>query len=255
MSVIGGFFNSRIVNGQYDRTYLAEDFAKCMQGLVSNGVVAKYSDHPTTNLQLKVLAGPAGTMQLKVLPGKAWVNGYWFENTTELVLTAPPFNLAEQRACAVVLRLDYAQRKFIIYVKEGSLGNPSTIPIQRDDEAYELFLANYNTKPTYTDITDVMIGDTRVMPEYCGFCRMVINAVDGKNNLVDISYDNYQQLTIEDKNNGTAYFITDKGYIMRNSVFYGYTGPTIAEPMTQEEYDLIDNPDENTLYIIKGASE
>lgn len=253
MSVIGGFFNSRIVNGQYDRTYLAEDFAKCMTGLVTNGVIVKHGTN--AQQQLKVTAGDSGTMQLKVSPGRAWVNGYWFENTSELTLTAPPFNLSENRMDAVVLKLDMTNREFSLYVKQGNPGTPTTITPQRDADVYEMFLAVYVGQPTYTDITDVDIQDRRGDVDACGYCRMAVDAIDGKNNLVDIDLAGYEGLSLDEKNNGTAYFITDKGYIMRNSILYGYSGPTIAGPMTQEEYDLIDNPDENTLYIIKGASE
>lgn len=230
MPIVGGFFNARIVNGQYDRTYLAEDFAECMKGLVKNGIVKKYGSYAEP---FKVTAGEAGTMNLNIAPGRAWVEGLWVDNTANLVIEAPAFHPTEQRVCAVVLRLDYVQRKFLIYVKEGTLGNPSTIDFQRDSEAYELFLALYRTKPTYTDITDVSISDVRHMSAYCGISRMAVDAIDGSNVMTDITLEEYEGLSEAEKMNGNEYFITDKKIIFRNGIDYSASGGAPAGSASQ----------------------
>ena len=250
MAVNSGFFNAQIVNGQYDRTYLAEDFATCMTGLVRNGVIVKSTDNTP---QLKVTKGSAGTMQLHVSKGRAWINGYWFENTADLILEAPAFDLSQRRMDAVVLRLDYTQRKISIYIKQGTPGSQPSVPIQRDSEAYELFLAVYDSDPTDVDITDVVIIDERGFSDVCGYCTMAINGVDGKNQIIDIDYSGYSGLPEDEKLNGTAYFITDKNYIMRNGIKYG--SEIIPERITASEYEDLEEKDPNTLYVVIADQE
>lgn len=241
----GGFFNAQVVNGIYDRTYLAEDFAGCMKGLVRNGIVKKYG---TYSEPFKVTAGGTGTMNLIIAPGRAWVEGCWVENTSNLTIVAPSFHPTERRACAVVLRLDYVQRKFIVYVKEGTLGTPSTIEFQRDSEAYELFLAQYTTKPTDVDITDVRISDVRHMSEYCGIARMAVDAIDGSNIMTDITMEEYDGLTESEKMNGNEYFITDKKMIIRNGVNYSASGGAPAGLSSRVANGLISNVVDNVSW-------
>ena len=58
------------------RVYDATDFASYFGSLVSNGIF--YKD--TTNLQVT----PNSGMTVNIAAGKAWINGYHYENTTVL---------------------------------------------------------------------------------------------------------------------------------------------------------------------------
>ncbi|MCL1832646.1 MAG: hypothetical protein FWG45_07050, partial [Oscillospiraceae bacterium] len=64
------------VNG--DRKYGAGDWANYFGFIMTNGVF------PVGN-QLQVT--PGGGMQVFVSPGKAWINGYGYNNTTDFTLS------------------------------------------------------------------------------------------------------------------------------------------------------------------------
>ena len=63
MAEYSGFFNAELVNGEYDRTYLAETFAKYFSLFVANGVFPNPSDG------IQVFENTTPDMNVLVLPG------------------------------------------------------------------------------------------------------------------------------------------------------------------------------------------
>ena len=99
------FFNSiQASDGSYDREYLAEDFAKYFSSFIGNGVFP----NPSTNLQ--VLSNNDMTVSIDI--GKAFINGYYYENTTKLVKTIDIADGVLNRIDLVVLRLDFTNREY-----------------------------------------------------------------------------------------------------------------------------------------------
>ena len=66
-----GFFNAQLVGEEYDRVYLAEQFAAYFASFIGNGVFG------SSMQQLKVLAQDTANMSVKVGSGQAWINGWW----------------------------------------------------------------------------------------------------------------------------------------------------------------------------------
>ena len=104
------FFNSEIVNGEYDRVYLAEDYANYFSSFIGNGVFPNQYDG------LRVVAD-GDSMKIKISKGKAWRNGYYYENDADLILNINPADGGLDRIDRVVLRLDLIEREITVKIK------------------------------------------------------------------------------------------------------------------------------------------
>ena len=121
------FFNS--ISG--DRRYKAEEWAEYFASFISNGVFP----NPSTGLQ--VLA--SNSMIITVNTGKAWINGYFYFNTSNLTITLDNADGVLNRIDRVVVRWDLQDRVISVQVKKGTYSaTPSAAAIQRDADAYEL---------------------------------------------------------------------------------------------------------------------
>ena len=166
------FFNSvQASDGSYDREYLAEDFAKYFSSFIGNGVFP----NPSTNLQ--VLSNNNMTVSIDI--GKAYINGYYYENTTKLVKTIDVADGVLNRIDLVVLRLDFTNREIKVYVKEGTFASSPVAPsLQRDSDMYELGIAEISISAGATTITQGDITDLRLNNDYCGVVHGVVDQVD-----------------------------------------------------------------------------
>ena len=75
-----GFFDANLVGEEYDRVYLASQFAAYFASFIGNGVYASKSD------KLQVVEQDLQGMAINVLGGQGWINGYWYENTESISL-------------------------------------------------------------------------------------------------------------------------------------------------------------------------
>lgn len=173
MAEQSGFFNSNIVNGNYDREYLAEDFAKYFASFVGNGIFGGKSN------ELLVVQSTDAGMKVDVSPGKGWINGYWYENTSKLTLNIDVADGVLNRIDSVVIRWGKAERKAWIAVAKGT---PAAVAVaatvQRTADYYELKLAEISVKAGTTKITQAEIKDTRLDSNVCGIVKGLIDQID-----------------------------------------------------------------------------
>lgn len=159
------FFNS--LNG--DRKYKAGDFAEYFNSLLTNGVFP----NPSTNLQ--VISNNNMTVTLK--SGKAWINGYFYYNTDDLIV---PIDVADgvlNRIDRVVLRMDTVERSITAKVKKGAFASsPIASTLQRDEDTYELGIADIYVGKGVVNITQANITDLRLNNTYCGIVNSLIQA-------------------------------------------------------------------------------
>lgn len=168
-----GFFDANLVGEEYDRVYLAKEFAAYFASFIGNGVFAGKSD------ELQVLAMPTPEMQITVKSGQGWINGYWYQNTDDLYL---PIDVADgtlNRIDTVVLRLGFSERTMWIEVKKGTFAVTPTAPeLMRNADYYELKLAEIYIGAGAIKITQANITDTRLNSEVCGFVTQTVETIE-----------------------------------------------------------------------------
>lgn len=169
------FFNAEVdTSGNYDRTYLAEDIASYFASFVGNGVYANSADN------LKIV--PSDAMTIAVKAGRGWINGYYYENDSDLEFLLDNADGAKGRIDSVVLRLDLTNRYLRIFVKKGALAtNPVAPTLTRNADVYELQLATISVPAGATAIAEAQITDTRFDSAVCGIVAGVIEQIDATN--------------------------------------------------------------------------
>ncbi len=166
------FFNAVINNDIPDRLYKAEEFARFFSSFIGNGVFP----NPATNLNV---VGLNNNMTITVKEGKAWINGYFYENTNDLILDISNADGVLNRIDRIVVRLDFLNREIKTYVKKGSFAtNPIPPAIQRDADIYELAIADIRVNAGSINITQANITDLRLNKELCGIVTGTIEEID-----------------------------------------------------------------------------
>lgn len=168
-----GFFDAELVGDEYDRSYLAEQFAAYFASFIGNGVFGGKSD------ELQIVAMENPSMQVAALSGQGWINGYWYENTDDLYLPVEVADGVLDRIDSVVLRLGFAERDMWLTVKKGvSSNNPIAPELVRNADYYELQLATIHIKAGALNIKQADITDTRLDSNVCGFVVALLTEFD-----------------------------------------------------------------------------
>lgn len=161
------FFNSV----SHDRKYSAEDWAAYFASFISNGVFAQLSDA----LQVMINTG----MNISIKPGISFINGYRYENTTDLVKSLAVADGIYNRIDRVVVRWSLLNRTITAEVLHGA---PATVPVApaltRNAEIYELALADVYIGAGITAIAQSNITDCRPNSDLCGFVTGLIEQFD-----------------------------------------------------------------------------
>lgn len=168
------FFNAELINDQYDRTYNAEDFARYFASFIGSGIFP----NPTSNLQVRANNG----MSVVVSAGKAWINGYFYENTEDLNLNLATAHGVLKRIDRIVVRLDLSARLIRCAIKKGSeSSSPNPPNLQRDSDIFELALADILVENGAVKITQSNITDQRFNADLCGIVSGVVDQIDTTN--------------------------------------------------------------------------
>lgn len=167
-----GFFNATNAANP-DRVYDSSDFAAYFASFIGNGVFAKHSD------QLRVAQQNSPAMSVQVLGGQAWINGWWYENTSTLNLSIDPADGTLDRIDIVVVQFNLTSREIKTIVRKGSPSAGATAPmLNRNDDLWELKLAEVNVSHGTVNITDGKITDTRSDTNACGWVSGLIDQMD-----------------------------------------------------------------------------
>lgn len=168
------FFDSVNVGGVWDRPWRAPNFASYFASFIGNGVFP----NPSNNLQ--VIANDDMTVTVKA--GKGWINGYYYENTDDLILSIDVADGVLDRIDTVVLQyrgLVDDGRKIVVQIKKGDYkSDPVAQSLQRDSDIYELKLADIIINHGAIKITQADITDTRLDKSVCGVVSQMVQTVD-----------------------------------------------------------------------------
>ena len=158
------FFNSK----DGDRKYNAADWANYFKPLFVSGVF---------NGDLFVSAGTG--MQVGVATGYAWLEGYGYNNTEDLVIDLEVASGNLNRYDAIKIKLDLSARTITAYAdKGGNAASPAKPANTRSDTVFEITLAEVYIAAGTTVITQSMITDTRMDNSKCGWVAGAVDQID-----------------------------------------------------------------------------
>lgn len=168
-----GFFNAHLIDGEYDRVYLAEQFAAYFASFIGNGIFGKSMQ------KLQVLSQDTPDMSVKVLSGEAWINGWWYRDPESFNLNLQIADGILPRIDVVVLRWGSSERDMWLQVITGvPATNPVKPQIRRDADYYDLQLAVISVPAGCIRITQAQIQDTRLDNAVCGLVTGVVDQID-----------------------------------------------------------------------------
>lgn len=176
MAEKSGFFNSRLINGEWDRKYTAGDYSDNLSVVIGNGVLRSEAD------DLKVTAQG---MLVTVAAGRGWINGHYYRNTAAMTLSPVPVASGGSRYDRVVLRMDATLQNrdvHIEYLQGVASNDPQKPSLTRTDSIYDLCLADIYVQ---SGQNYVIAYDTRNDKEVCGW----VYSVSGDNSFFE-SLDN-----------------------------------------------------------------
>lgn len=207
MAELSGFFDAQNLGTeaepQWDRTYLAEAFAKYFSLFISNGVF------PNPPYQLMVVAATGYNVSLTI--GSGFINGYWYRNTTPLSHSVEATDGVNNRIDRLVLRWSKQSRSIVSMVIKGTPALAALPPeLLRNDDFYDISLAQIRISRTGTQISASDITDERLNNDVCGLVHAVVDQIDTTSlynqiqgdlddyhNAAEGVFQNYQQLVID----------------------------------------------------------
>ena len=168
------FFNAQMdASGEYDRSYLAEDFASYFSRFISNGVFP----NPSTGLQ--VLASEPADMSVTLSVGYAYINGYKYENTSPLKFNIDVADGVLNRKDAIFIRFNKLGRAINAYKAKGNPGSSAVTPsVIRNEDYWDLCVGIINVNAGVTAIPQSLIEDTRLNTSLCGIVTGLVEQVD-----------------------------------------------------------------------------
>jgi hypothetical protein len=163
------FFNSAPGD---ERTYQASDFASYFGNVLSTGLL--HTDEiPALEVKCE------GTdLRTYVEPGKAIMQGYAYENTSNLYLDHALPEATLDRIDRIILRLDKRnQSRFIkLFVVQGVADdNPVPPALTRDEFIHEISLAHIRVRANTSTLSPADLVDERLDENLCGLVYSLIS--------------------------------------------------------------------------------
>ena len=158
MAQFSGFFNS--APGDL-REYQAADFAAYFSKFLSDGV---YVENDKMGLEVRV--NPDG--KIAVGPGAAYIKGYVYTNSEDIIITPPVADRVLDRRSRVFLTLDEAVREIKVEMKQGLLASDPIAPEPiTTSNTVQLSLASILTR---SQSSKSVVTDER-LTDLCGIDR------------------------------------------------------------------------------------
>lgn len=209
MAERSGFFNARLQDSAYDRTYQAEDFADCLSLFIPNGIYVEDSETLTGTIDKTTVQGlkpyASGT-SLFIKKGKAFINGYWYildEQDLEISLTV-------NTAKAIALMYVAADRRMRVELLDLVNGQPN---IPKTDAQYGILLGIVSYTSDGVSVTDLredfMVGSPKSLQTIANQAQQTLREL--KSSMSKLTPKDWQTYDIRSskhfaKNaNGTAY--------------------------------------------------
>lgn len=179
--------------GDYDRVYSSREFAQYFASFIGNGVFP----NPSTNLMVLTLDN---NMIVRLSPGKAWINGYFYSNSENMPIRVNDADAAFNRKDSIVIQLSHVRREIKAVYKPG-IANTNPLPpaVIRNDDVFELKVAEITVPSGANRIEEAHILDTRHDRVVCGLVTHVVTSID--TTALYRQYENYLNTKIAEWNN------------------------------------------------------
>lgn len=173
-----GFYDNKVVNGQNDRVYSAENMCEPYSSMFTDGIRPDEDGSLGNGLRVSHVEG----MTIQVGKGYGLFNKKYFHNRAPFKITLDDPTIVARYDC-VIIRADKNEdvRDTTIYVK--SLNHvPTVADLERsaDGLVKEFLLAYVVVQGEDVIVSDDMIFDTRIDQEVCGLISGVFRQLDGK---------------------------------------------------------------------------
>lgn len=198
MAERSGFFNARLQDDAYDRTYQAEDFADCLSLFIPNGIYVEDSETLTGTIDKTTVQGLkpyAGGTSLFIKEGKAFINGYWYildEQDLEISLTV-------NTAKAIALMYVAADRRMRVELLDLVDGQPN---VPKTDAQYGILLGTVSYTSDGVSVTDLrtefMVGSPKSLQTIANQAQQTLREFKQTSERVNIT-------KFTQSANGTAY--------------------------------------------------
>lgn len=151
------------------RDYTAEDYARYWRSFLSTGIY-----NGGSNLMVYV-DGTDRNVHIKV--GKAFIEGYHYENTDEIVLPLDEADGTLDRIDRIIIRLDRTPehryiKAFVLKGVDGSTPEPQALT--RNDVIHEIAIADVKLIHNTTIVTSSNVTDQRFNNAVCGLVNSLI---------------------------------------------------------------------------------
>ena len=111
--------------------------------------------------------------------GQCWINGYYYENDSEVIIPIASSDALLKRIDRIVLRYSTTGRNILMDVKPGTPASAPVTPVlQRDSDIYELGIADIYVGNNAISISQANITDLRLNNSYCGIVHGLVDQVD-----------------------------------------------------------------------------
>jgi hypothetical protein len=146
---------------QYDQT----DYAEVYKRYIKTGVF------PSVENELVVAQTVPARLAVQVNTGQAYIEGYWYGNTSIKEIDLPAADAVHPRIDRIVLRLDVVnERKITAEYLQGTAAVAPVAPdLTRTDQIYEISLAQVRVNAGATSILNANITDERSDLTLCGW--------------------------------------------------------------------------------------
>ncbi len=154
-------FDSDEIEGTYDRSYLADDFARYFRAFISSGVFMKQS----TNLQ--VIAN--GDMTVRLMPGAMIIDGYRYDVESDIIIQLDPADGVMNRIDRISATWSKEDRDVHYTLQKGELGfSPNPPACRRTADCKDYVLADVYIEAGAISIKQKDITDQRLNSKVCG---------------------------------------------------------------------------------------
>jgi hypothetical protein len=139
------------------RDYDQTDYAEVYKRFIKTGVF------PSVENELVVAQTVPARLAVQVNTGEAFIEGYWYDNTSIKEIDLPATDAVNPRIDRIVLRLDVVnERKITAEYLQGTAAFAPVAPdLTRTDQIYEISLAQVRVNAGATSILNANITDER----------------------------------------------------------------------------------------------